>query len=80
MPLFEYYCPDCQSSFETLLAYDKTRAPVECERCHGTHTWRKVSRFVAMRGGDGMLNDSDDFGGETGGGCACGGQCSCGGH
>ena len=83
MPLYEFFCADCQAKFEILSPYSQMKASeIVCQTCHGTHVRRMVSVFAARRGGDGEFGDGYDFSGphEDGGGCACGGQCSCGGH
>jgi putative FmdB family regulatory protein len=44
MPIFEYVCKDCNSSFEKLVrGGDKP----ECPSCHGRHLTQKFSVFSA---------------------------------
>ncbi|HLZ25159.1 MAG TPA: zinc ribbon domain-containing protein [Ktedonobacterales bacterium] len=86
MPLYEYYCSDCQSKFEVLTSYEASRGDMVCADCHGTHVRKLISAFARpSRGGDdfGDSFDSGDYGdgGEDfggGGGCSCGGgSCGC---
>lgn len=87
MPLYEYYCADCQDRFEVLTSYEAAQSgTIVCATCHGTKV-RKLISVVAKRGhGDGDGDDFGDFGegsdlgddGEMGGGsCGCGGACTC---
>ena len=83
MPLFEYYCADCQAKFELLTPYAKADAAPACQQCHGTRVRRLLSVFAARRGGDGEFNDGYHFSGPddagSAGGCCGGGACGCGG-
>ena len=44
MPIFEYVCDDCHSSFETLVMGS---AEPECPSCHGKRLEQKFSVFSA---------------------------------
>ena len=33
MPLYEYYCADCQTKFETLRPMSKADEPIQCKQC-----------------------------------------------
>jgi putative FmdB family regulatory protein len=76
MPIYEYYCSDCQTSFELLRPKRKADDRVECKRCEGRNTSRMISLFAAHSDGRAVAG--------TGGGCAgCApsGACStCGTH
>ncbi len=90
MPLYEYYCKDCQTKFELLTTYTESLVDVECARCHGSHVRKLISVFARTRpstpgfGGD-FADAGDDFGddgeggeeGEGGEGGCCGGSCGC---
>ena len=86
VPLYEYYCSDCQSKFELLVSYDASEADdIVCARCHGGRVRKLLSVFArprAVAAGDafGAYGD-DDYGdseSDYGGGCACGGGgCGC---
>ncbi len=83
MPLYEFYCADCEAKFEVLSSYTQVKTgTTTCQKCQGTHVRRLLSMFAARRGGDGEFGDGYDFSGpdDAGDGCSCGGQCSCGGH
>lgn len=81
MPLYEYQCADCQARTEALRPMSKADEPIECRSCHGVHTSRQLSAFVAFSKGGGSSPAKSVAG--TGGGCGscAGGHCgSCGGH
>ncbi len=74
MPLYEYYCSDCQANFELLVGYQHADEVV-CVKCHGEKVRRLLSVFAAKRG-----NGEASFSGErpSMGGCGCGGGgCGC---
>ena len=84
MPLYEYYCSDCQRKFALLMSYEASAADdIVCTRCHGGHVRKLLSVFARPRAvtvGDSY--DYSDYGdadeGEFGGSCACGGGgCGC---
>lgn len=86
MPLYEYYCSDCQSKFELLVSYEASEADdIVCARCHGSRVRKLLSVFArprAIAAGDsfGSYDEYGDSGtdGEFGGGCSCGGGgCGC---
>jgi putative FmdB family regulatory protein len=74
MPLYEYYCSDCQKKFELLVGHEQAD-DVVCVKCQGEQVRRMLSVFSAKRGGS---EDSSSGGGlpPMGGGC-CGGACGC---
>jgi putative FmdB family regulatory protein len=86
MPLYEYFCKDCQTKFELLTTYTESEVDVECARCHGANVRKLISVFARTRSSsstsasfDGDFADAgEDFGddGDGGGGC-CGGSCGC---
>ena len=70
MPLYEYRCPTCRSTFELLRPMRRSSEPASCPRGHGGAT-RTIS-LIAARTRDGEQAPG-------GGGCACGsGACGCG--
>jgi putative FmdB family regulatory protein len=76
MPLFEYRCADCDTTFEKLTSR-ATADAVECPRCGSTHARRLISVFASFsQSSDGGV--APIAGGA--GGCGCGGHCACGGH
>ena len=71
MPLYEYYCSDCRTTFDALRSMDKADTPIACAECEGEHTARVLSVFFARSEGKSAAT--------TGGGCAGGnGACGCG--
>jgi putative FmdB family regulatory protein len=50
MPLYEYYCPDCDQAFEKLVRLSEANVLPECPECGGRHTQKLLSAF-AMSGG-----------------------------
>jgi putative FmdB family regulatory protein len=80
MPLYEYYCADCQTKFERLIDFAAADRDLHCAHCEGTRVRRLLSVFAARRGGDGEFGDGYDFEGSAhaGASCGCGGACSCG--
>jgi len=82
MPLYDWRCQDCGTTFEVLTTYEQSLGPMVCTSCAGRNV-RKLLPLVARptRSGDTI---TDDFGSDDGddfgdGGCGCGGgACSCG--
>ena len=76
MPMYEYYCSDCQSKFELLVSH-KHADDVVCAKCRGEKVRRLLSVFAAQRGGGSPDNSYDDVQPAMGN-CACGGGgCGC---
>lgn len=80
MPLYEYFCDDCETKFETLRPMSKADDPIQCKNCESMHTSRALSMFAAHVNNGGTVS-SVAGGGCSGGNCgSCGGGCGCGGH
>ncbi|HEY63826.1 MAG TPA: zinc ribbon domain-containing protein [Caldilineae bacterium] len=63
MPMYEYYCTECQATFEMLRPFSQADEPVECPSCHGVTTQRLISRFAAISqdgGGTRMIAGSSN--------------------
>jgi len=68
MPIYEYYCPDCNTEFEKLVRISEANVTPECPECGERHTQKKLSAF-AMSGGS-------SSGGASAGSCGGGGRFS----
>jgi putative FmdB family regulatory protein len=78
MPVYEYHCRKCGTTFELLRPMSRSTEPAKCPTGHAG-AGRVVSVFAA-RSGNGEAAAFDlGGGGGCGGGCA-GGACACGGH
>ncbi len=70
MPVYEYVCLDCHSTFEALRSMREADLQQACVECGGAHVSRTLSvPFVARPTQHSETASS---------GCACGGACSCG--
>lgn len=49
MPIYEYYCPECEVEFEKLVRMADAHVQPDCPECGGRHTQKKLSTF-AMSG------------------------------
>lgn len=73
MPIYEYYCPSCQKTFDMQRRMADRESPATCPHCQAEHTNRVMSSFMmagdlvgAPQGGCGSCTPSP-------GGCAaCG--------
>ena len=74
MPLYEYYCSDCRSTFELLVSHQHAD-DVVCMKCHSEKVRRLLSVFAAPRGNseDASYDEMPSMGG-----CSCGGGGNCG--
>jgi putative FmdB family regulatory protein len=52
MPLYEYYCPDCDTTFDVLRSMSQADAPISCPECNGLQTHRVISLFAAVSRGE----------------------------
>ena len=75
MPLYEYFCPPCNTQFEVLRPVSKMDDPAVCPSGHTTNN-RVLSLFapVARSGGNVATMAPPAMGG---GDACCGGGCSC---
>lgn len=70
MPVYEYRCKDCDTTFDKLVR-SSDDSSVTCKSCSSENVRRMVSSFAMVGGYD------DTFTASSGGGC-CGGSCGCG--
>jgi putative FmdB family regulatory protein len=75
MPLYEYFCPPCNSQFELLRPASSMDAPATCPSGHTTNN-RVLSLFAPLPRGEGSVATMPMT--QMGGGdSCCGGSCSC---
>jgi putative FmdB family regulatory protein len=75
MPIYEYHCDDCDSSFEALVRPGRSEDEA-CPRCHGSRLNREMSVFSSNRGNGGVSSAANEFTPSRAGGCG-GGGCGC---
>lgn len=79
MPIYEYYCADCQTKFEALRSMSQSDDPIQCSKCSGQHTSRTMSLFAAFSSSSSGQKQAVTSSGHSCGSCH-GGSCShCGG-
>ena len=77
MPLYEYRCSDCSTTFEMRRAFSKASDPASCPRCASRRT-RKVFGTIALIGAEGQTATEAAALNRNGGVCGCGaGGCGC---
>lgn len=66
MPIYEFYCQDCQKEFEEFFHSSSQKKDIICAKCGSSKVRKKVSLFgVAGKGSD----SAGEFGPSSGGGC-----------
>jgi putative FmdB family regulatory protein len=75
MPIYEFHCDDCSTSFETLVrpGHDED---AQCPSCAGVRLNRELSVFASGRTQNGDSMPAPGAAMPRGGGC-CGGGCGC---
>ena len=66
MPIYEYYCPDCEIEFEKLVRLSEADATPECPECGGRHAQKKLSTFATSGGSTGRGVAASSCGGSSG--------------
>ncbi len=79
MPLYEYYCLSCQTSFDRLRPVATADEPADCPNCGSPEDVRRTITHAVMVGAAGaeVLSPATSGSNGAGGGC-CGGGCGCG--
>ena len=62
MPIYEYKCKSCETSFEALRSM-RDESPASCPRCGGGETMRLLSLFAARTGSSDACETSAAWGG-----------------
>jgi putative FmdB family regulatory protein len=74
MPVYEYFCANCNTKFDALRPMSQADEKIKCTECESTRTARVLSVFFAAAGS----RSDGGYAEAGGGGCGCGGACSCG--
>lgn len=74
MPIYEYYCPSCESRFEVLRPMSRSREAASCPHCQG-EARRMLSIFASFSKGEDGSTTALAGTGPACGSCA-GGSCS----
>ena len=75
MPIYEYFCPTCNDTFEKVRPLQQADLPTACPACQKQSTQRVLSLVASsvLKGSEGSAPQPMMA---TGGGC-CGGSCGC---
>jgi putative FmdB family regulatory protein len=63
VPIYEYYCPDCEVEFEKLVRLSEANAVQNCPEYSGWHTQKKLSTFATSGGTTGKSATAGSCGG-----------------
>ena len=74
MPIYEYDCTVCSTSFDRIRSVEDVDLLTRCPDCGGISK-RKLSLFLSISSRE-IFNESTGNAERTGGSC-CGGGCSC---
>jgi putative FmdB family regulatory protein len=80
MPLYEYECSDCITTFEVRRSFERSSEPIQCPTCQGTHTNKVFSTvaFINNNVANHTAREDMTMSGYHHGGCGCGaGACGC---
>jgi putative FmdB family regulatory protein len=68
VPIYEYYCPDCDVEFDKLVKLTEANSVQDCPECGGRRTHKKFSTFATSGGSTGKTSAAT--------GCSGGGRFS----
>lgn len=80
MPLYEYECLDCITTFEVRHSFERSSEPIQCPSCQGTQTHKVFSTvaFINNHMANHTAGEDMTMSGRYHGGCGCGaGVCGC---
>ena len=60
MPIYEFYCPDCNHLMNFLCKRIDTTSAPGCPHCQGERLTRQVSQFAMTQGGEDAGGDGED--------------------
>lgn len=60
MPIYEYFCPECNGKFQKLVQGFNDPPGLACPRCAGTQVKRAVSRFATLKSEDARMESLAD--------------------
>ena len=80
MPIYEYYCPDCDLRFEARRSMAEADHPLLCAHCQRTQAQRVVSSFAAHASGGGSVSSAPSSSGSACGSCSTKHCSACGVH
>ncbi|CAG0934161.1 hypothetical protein TFLX_03372 [Thermoflexales bacterium] len=63
MPIYEYYCADCDVEFDKLVKLADANVVQACPECGGRHTQKKLSTFATRGSGAGQSMAVSNCGG-----------------
>lgn len=78
MPIYEFFCEDCQKSFEVLCSLKTDLSTITCEMCAGKRVAKKVSAFARIGGGKSLDLGGGGHDHSSGGSCGSCSSHSCG--
>jgi len=68
MPIFDYHCEDCGSTYEIFHKVREKTEDILCPNCGSTHSKKQISAPSIATGG----SPSSDGGSQSFGSCGCG--------
>lgn len=55
MPIYEYHCPECDTTFEQRRPFGQADEPLNCPQCENPEVQRLLSRFmISAHRGNGL--------------------------
>jgi putative FmdB family regulatory protein len=66
VPIYEYYCADCEIEFDKLVKLSDASVVQDCPECGGRHTHKKLSTFATSGGSTGQGVAASSCGGGSG--------------
>jgi putative FmdB family regulatory protein len=48
MPIYEYHCKSCDTTFEKMIRWSEADRPPTCPHCQSQETHKKISTFASL--------------------------------